>query len=374
MMIADPMRCCICRFSNAVAKTFVTPSPRFDEDGFIDALIDIIDEEQIDWLIPTFEEILFISQNSIRLPDRCQVLSPPFSQLIQLHNKWLFYRKLETLDLPRPQTQLINSPQDLETLDFASAYALKACYSRASQEVYKVPTGGPYPEFSIEPDNPWVAQEWLEGKQYCSYSICHGGKVYAHLVYPVEFAIDGNSCITFEAIEHAEIRRWVEDFVDHEQLTGQFAFDFIQTPNGTIYAIECNPRSTSGLLLFHGNEMLDQALFNNLSTCIAPPPETSRQISIGMLLYGWRRNRGGKRLGAFLKKLISTPDVVYDRHDLMPCLFLPFVLIRLWVAALRHKIPLPSAYTFDLEWNGREGAACDLDVPLEEDELEEALE
>ena len=53
VFVADSLPHHLCSYSRSVFKNFLVPPPRFDPTGFIDALVDIIETEKIDLLIPT---------------------------------------------------------------------------------------------------------------------------------------------------------------------------------------------------------------------------------------------------------------------------------------------------------------------------------
>ena len=70
--IADTSSSHVCRFSNATEKCFVVPSPRFEPAKFIDTLVDIVEKNKIDFLLPICEEIFYISKSLDRFPAHVQ--------------------------------------------------------------------------------------------------------------------------------------------------------------------------------------------------------------------------------------------------------------------------------------------------------------
>ena len=252
-----------------------------------------------------------------------------------------------------PKTHLVKSTEELQQPNFTSPYALKACYSRASNHVKKVVPDNPLPDVKIEDSNPWIAQEWLEGDKFCTYSICHQGVVKALSIYPVHYAIEGNSCLTFESIHHQGVEEWIADYVRKINFTGQIAFDFIEHQGKQLYAIECNPRATSGLHLFSKNDQLDRAFFNTNPETLYPTLGKRKQIAIGMLMYGWKRSsHPSNGLWDFVKALLSIDDVILTKRDLKPFFSTPFVFISLFLESRRRKLPLPALFNHDNEWNG----------------------
>lgn len=353
VFIAETMKLHVCRFSNTVSKSFVIPSPRFYPEDFVQSLLKIVEEEKIDLVIPIYEEILYLSKAMDRFPKECQIFCPPFETLNILHNKWLFNSTQRSLGIDTPNTYLINSFEDLKKLDFSTPYALKASYSRASLNLQKISSSDTLPPIQIHPQNPWIAQEWLEGNKFCSYSICQQGTVVAHATYPVHYAIDGNSCITFEAIEQPAIFNWIQHFVSLLNFTGQIAFDFIELPNKKLYAIECNPRATSGIHLFTEHEGIDKAFLNRTKKLIQPKITTNKQIAVGMMLYGWKKSScPHNSITKFVKKLFSVRDVVFSFRDIKPFLLEPLVFVGIWLNSKKRKLSIPASFTFDYEWNG----------------------
>lgn len=348
--IAETSNHHVCRLSRAVENSFIVPSPRFEPEKFIDSLEEIVRREKIDFLLPICEEIFYISKSLDRFPPSCKVLCSPFDIMHTLHNKWRFMQLLKELNLNPPETYLISSREDLKTIPFKKPYILKPCYSRGSQKIRKVTPPEQPPILEIETFNPWVAQEWIEGKRYCTYGVCHDGALSAHSIYPVGFTVDGSSCVVFEAVEHQGILKWVKEFVQKINFTGQIAFDFIEDERG-LYAIECNPRATSGAHLFT-KENIDKALFHPQHETITPKPGTKRQLAIGMLIYGWRNLPKNRTFFDFLKNLLTVKDVVLRFNDLIAVAYVPLLFFHYMAESNRLGIRVPSTFTYDLEWNG----------------------
>lgn len=351
--VADTSSWHICRFSNKVDKTFVVPSPRFFPLEFIDTLSSILQREGIDLLIPTCEEILTIAKYRYRFPKVCELFCSDFETIRTLHNKWLFIKKTESFGIPSPKTVLIENQSQIASLDFQKPWALKPCYSRASVRTQKITSPEAGEHLSFESFNPYIAQEWLEGKKFCSYSICRQGIVLAHATYPVEYAIDDCSCVSFRSIHHHGVLEWIQKFVKQSNFTGQIAFDFIETKDN-LYAIECNPRATHGLLLFQNEDLLAKAFFEKDIPPILAKENSKKQIGMGMMMYGWKSEKAKSNRKEFIKYFFTTRDVVFHLKDLMPFFTMPLLSIRYLLLSWKLKISVPAAFTYDLDWNGEE--------------------
>jgi len=353
--VVDSIDYQVSRFSNAVYKNFKVPSPRFDPEQYLDSLIHIVEQENIDLLIPIFEEITFLCMGMDHFPKSCKIFAPPFELYHTLQNKWLFQCKLEELGIAHPKTHLVKDKEELSTIGFKTPFALKPSYSRASQKIIKAYPNRPLPDLEIDAHNPWVAQEWIEGNRFCTYSVCHQGEIYAHGTYPVGYAIDGNSCLLFESIHYPPIYDWVANLIREIKFTGQIAFDLIESEDKILYAIECNPRATSGLLLFGPEDRLDQALFAYNDPPILAKPGARKQIATGMILYGWRKSAlQNNRFGNFLKNLFSTKDVIFSPTDLMPFLCQPLIFTGICMCSRKYGVSIPCAFTYDHDWNGED--------------------
>lgn len=351
VIASDTSRTHVSKFSNSVDKFLRFPSPRFKTEEFIQSILTIIEEEKIDWVIPIWEEVMYLSLFLNRIPEHVKVFCSPFQTVHMLHHKWLFIDKLRSMNILYPETFLLRSQEELEQLNYHKTYMLKACYSRGSRKILKLEPGETVPCLDISQENPWIAQEYIHGKKFCSYSVCHEGKVKAHTVYPVIHTMDGSSCLAFESIDHPAVFKWIDHFVGRLGLTGHAAFDFIETPEGDLYSIECNPRATSGVHLFQMNERLASAYLNEVDECIFARLGNTQQILAGMAIFGWKDALKDKLLLKFMRKMFTTKDVVFSRRDPRPFIFEPFVLASYAWKSKRQGVSIPVFYTYDLDWD-----------------------
>jgi glutathione synthase/RimK-type ligase-like ATP-grasp enzyme len=207
------------------------------------------------------------------------MFTPPFPVLISLHNKWEFSQLVEQIGLDVPPTVLCKSRDDFLRLDLSNnkEYALKPVFGRALSGMYHHKPGKELPDLPVSEDIQYIAQEWIYGTQLCSYCVSRNGEIKASSVYPVIDTIDGSSCVYFQSIEHPKIKNFMETFARTYNITGQMAFDFIETPE-KLYVIECNPRATSGIHLFKHTSYLSDALTNPLAERHDAPIGNSRQV------------------------------------------------------------------------------------------------
>lgn len=358
VFIAESLKHHLCSYSKAVTKNFLVPPPRQNPQAYISALIDIIKQENIGLLIPTCEEIFYIAAGLNELSLFCQVLTEPLEKLNILHNKYEFICLVEKIGLLTPKTWLIKTPQDLQQVLNSSTLqkiVLKPVYSRFASHVQIITKSvEKITHLDIHTNRPWVAQEFISGKHYCSYTMAHQGQIKAMAVYPTIFTAGKGSCVYFSAVEHPKICQWVTTFVKSIQFTGQIAFDFIETSTGDLYPLECNPRAISAIHLFQKSDQLEQAFFNITDKIIQPKSQQSSMIAMAMIIYSLLPAILSNQLADWLKKFINSRDVIFRLSDPLPSLHIWIILLQFLQMSLQKGISLQQASTQDIEWDGEE--------------------
>lgn len=358
VIVAESAPLHLCRYSRCVARNYTVPRPNEEPAAYIDALIALVRKENIDLLIPTCEEIFFVAQGLERLRRYCRVCVAPLAQLERLHSKWDFIQRAMHHGLTVPETQLLTSHDDLRQFlaDNQRPFVLKPVYSRFATKVIVINHARQCTErfasLVISQEYPWVAQELLVGRAFCTYSIVEAGQLLAHAVYPVGYSAGRGTCIYFEPVEHPGIDAWVTRFLQKEQFSGQIAFDLIVTLTDTVYPLECNPRATSGIHLFHQLASAFLPEQDDPQRVLKPDPTARAMIAIAMLLYGPLALHSGAQCVDWLRKLLGTRDVIFAANDIKPFLSQPLLLWYNWRESRKHRISIQEFSTLDIEWNG----------------------
>ncbi|WP_050900530.1 hypothetical protein [Paenibacillus elgii] len=376
---AESVRHHLCRVSKAVTRSHAVPGPAREPERFVAALEEIVRREGIAWLIPTCEEIFYVSAGLERLNRICRVVAPPLEQLRRLHSKWEFICRAQELGLSVPHTERVSKPQEWARFVartasnpeevFRDSYVVKPEFSRFASKVRIVkPCGGEAAtertrttgetliEVRLEAESyPWVVQQFIPGRTLCTYSIAYEGRLAAHAAYAASYAVRGGASVYFEPLYHPGLLEWVRRFVQMERFTGQIAFDFIETERGELYAIECNPRTTSGIHLFQPEDGLVLALLQPEAlgeSVIEPQPQTKGMLGLPMLACGLTGSRSWRAFAAWLSKYAAARDVVFRWSDPQPFAEQLFLLLELRRTAAARKQTLMEASTGDIEWNG----------------------
>lgn len=348
-----------CRFSRAVERSFPVAPPRQQPERFIQDLLAIIRSERIELLIPTCEEIFYVARARDVLAEHCRVLTEPLELLGRLHDKYRFIQTVQAFGLPVPQTMLCRCAAEVgEALRIISpagqAAVLKPAFSRFGARVAIVTDGrNPLGESEISAVAPWLVQEHLAGKEFATYSLAHEGKLLAHTAYAGSFRAGIGASIAFAHQPAPAIEQWVKTVVERLGFSGQIAFDLIETADGTLYPLECNPRATSGIHLLATEPAFADCFFQPSPATIYPQ-RTQAMLSAAMWLYGLPAARRQKRLGEWLRTMRTSQDVLFRREDPLPVLAQGLTLLAFWQRSVRHKASLLAVTTQDIEWNGDE--------------------
>ncbi len=332
VLMADSLHFTIARWSNAVDKYYILPSPRFKKQDFVNALQKIILTEKVTHLIPTCEEAFYISMFKNQFP--CKVWTCDFTLMNQLHNKLTFYQTTSNY-LQVPDTVLV---RDFEDWENSENYVFKRVYSRfASSTIIQKKVF--QKDFLGEKASQWIAQKFVKGKEICVYSVWDAGKMKAFSCYHPLFRAGKGAGIFFEPVQHLKIQQIVQNFGEAIQYSGQLSFDVIV--NGEmIFFIECNPRGTSGGHLIH--QFLADAFLNPKP--IFQPDNTDYAIKYLMWMM---------QLPSFLNpKVRKAKDVIIQKKDMLPFLLQPLSLLEIVFNKFSKKVSWLEATTYDIEWNG----------------------
>jgi hypothetical protein len=165
------------------------------------------------------------------------------------------------------------------------------------------------------------------------------------------------SATVFESIEEPASEEWVRRFVAATHFTGQIAFDLIETADGTLYPIECNPRITSGVHLFSKSDGLVECFLGTESGIVKPQSGVIRSVKLALfvrlvrLLFALRPKSEWLKTLAFI---IKSRDVVWDRKDPLPAIGQFLSLGEFLMQSVRLGISPNDIATHDIGYNGKD--------------------
>jgi predicted ATP-grasp superfamily ATP-dependent carboligase len=345
--------------SRYVEESLVTPRPRQEPLLFLHALREIVESRRIELLLPAFEEVFYIARHRDWFKD-VEIFAPSFETLATLHDKVRFMELARGVGLKVARTIVVTSRDDLAAAAREiGEFLARPAYSRGGLDLY-TNTGPLAGALSLEdcdpsPASPWLVQEFLHGVDCCSFSVVHHGRVAAHSTYVHPKSIDHAGGIVFESIESPETLAAASRIAEATGYHGQISFDFMTTDRG-VYAIECNPRPTAGVIVMPTRMFVDALLNAPRAAPAIAPRGRRRKISVALIrdmVLNW------KEIPSDMAELFSSAKDVYaEPGDLLPALYQ--LLSYAHVSAYRKHLgtgshkrsDLMAAYFFDTCWDG----------------------
>lgn len=352
VFVADSASCRITGWSRAVAATFALPPPRGAMPAFASALADIITRNRIDLVLPTCEEVFYLSRIRALLPSSCTVFAAPFEQLRELHSKWRFLAAARAAEVPVPESIRFTDLAQVRGWAMDRPIVLKPEYSRFGVYVRLYRDGLPERPDPLQPAGPWVAQRFESGREVCSYGIAVAGQLRVHVAYVPKYRLHCSSSYYFEPVAIPRLESHVERFVGVHRFTGQVSFDWIEREDGDCVALECNPRAISGLHLFDLTHAIPAAIVGGLSTRLSlesPPP---RMLAPIMLTAGLSAALGRGTVSEWQRDWLRARDVLSIPGDRRPMPGALRDLAAMARLALRDRSSLRAVSTRDIEWDG----------------------
>ena len=340
--------------SRYLAAHFVTASPSGHPEGFAADIERIADENEIDVVLPMFEEVFYLAAQHDRLSKVTRLYAPPFRTLAQVHDKGTFQELCDRLDIRTPQTVLAHSQEELtDAIERFPKYFARAAFSRGGVGLLTNtgPLAGHLKPEDCEPTeaNPWLVQEFVDGPMHCTYSTLHGGQVASHMSYRAPRQWEHSTGIQFVSVDPSDTLPTVEQLGSDLEWDGQMSLDFIETDDGLVM-IECNPRPTDGVLLMTP-ESLERGLLEPEEEVLLIPPGREEQLDFAVFAQ------------IFREPLREAPKSIHDLaevhgtdrgwRDAMPKLYSFLALCRFEKLSLRERKQLFVAMSDGITWDGQ---------------------
>ncbi|KAI1134488.1 hypothetical protein F5Y05DRAFT_398041 [Hypoxylon sp. FL0543] len=360
---------CSGRYSRSLAAFYRLPKPSASKDAgaYANALVDIVKAENVEiWVSCSGVASAIEDAHAKELIEQhtpCKCIQFDVRTTSLLHEKGSFMEECGKLGLPVPETHEVRSERDVLRLLSTSAastpgrrFILKPVrmddIHRGNMTLLPLPTKAETKQhvskLPISDSNPWILQQFIPGREeYCTHALVIRGEVKCFAACPSTEMLMHYKPLPPSSPLWKAMLAFTTEFVRRsprpETMTGHLSFDFMATegivnPNGfekNIYAIECNPRAHTAVVLFaqRGREM-DAMVDAYLSALDINPKETDKSFIGGM-----RLSEGTE--GALITSSANTKPRYWMGHDL-PSLFLQFAL--LWCRGLTN----PSHFLFTI--------------------------
>ncbi|MEM9386397.1 MAG: ATP-grasp domain-containing protein [Pseudomonadota bacterium] len=338
----------ICRLSRAVARTYRVMAPNRDRRRYQDELLDIIEQEQVNLVLPISEEAMYVMSIAPRLPLGVRVFSPDAATLMSLHDKLSFACKAASCGLDVPDTYRLHDPR-AERLARTGPFVVKPTHSCSGIGMQILEQGAELPQPTRPGEH--VAQRFIAGDHVSTFSVAHKGEIRSTVIYRGK-VITRTSAVCFERIvELPCVTDWVERFVREARYSGFISFDFI-VDRGRAWAIECNPRLTSGVHFLRADYVAAQVLRPGEDLPAAFSDQDLQQQFYTTLSKTCTSVLSPRRFRSNLSHLLRARDVMWSASDPLPFLLSIPACYEVLVQTLFRGRTFGEAVTDDIAWFG----------------------
>jgi predicted ATP-grasp superfamily ATP-dependent carboligase len=319
------------RFSRCVDRFYIVPDP--GDAGYAEALLDIVQREGVDVFVPVSSPAasLHDAEAKALLLAHCEVIHVGADMLRLLDDKYEFATTAASLGLRVPDTHRITDPTEVAEFDFGRVdragriYILKSIAYDPIRRLDLTPlprrTAAETEAFArslpISTENPWILQEFVVGQEYCTHGTVRNGNLQLYCCCE-----SSAFQINYEMVHKPEIEAWVRTFVNGLGLTGQVSLDFIEANDGTLYAIECNPRTHSAITMFYDQPNVAAGYLadlkdtnNGVATVI---PTQACKPTYWLYHELWRMVTHPSTAAERVQVVWRGKDAIFDRHDPLP--------------------------------------------------------
>lgn len=296
------------------------PRARGNLEDYADAVEAAVVEFGCDLIVPTCEEVFYLAAARDLLGRALPLFAPDFAALAAVaHHKGVFAAEAGRLAGGPPRTEVVKSAAELRALGYSADRVLKPAWSRFAARTLVRPT--PEQTALVLPlaTDPWVVQDYLPGEEMCGFGVAAGGVLLAFAAYRPLYRAGNGAGIAFEPVEDSAARRFAADYAQLTGWTGQVSFDFRRDGTGALHAIECNPRTVSGVHFFGQGDGLVEAMLAGRPS--APSQTRAMTAPLAMLWYGLPEALRRRAVGQWWLDLKDMADIFAfpaDRGFLVP--------------------------------------------------------
>ena len=335
VVVAEPFGWTLVGASRAVAASHKVRAPVAGHAAYLADLERVVAAEGVSLVVPVSEETMHVAHLH-----GVPVFTMPAAEVLRAHHKLGFCEWARELGLDVPDSALLGTT-GAAALAARADFVTKPVHSCSGRGVRFWEAGAAPPD----EHEPTVLQARMRGEIISSCGIAREGRVVGNALYRgTQFS--GSVAIAFERIEHAAAEAWVAAFVAGTGWTGFVSFDFIVDGAGRPWAIECNPRATSGLHFFEMTDIAPAILEGR-------PPRFRAQRQLQQFYSCVTELRPGRR-GYFgrLRQLAALPDACWAWRDPWPSISMIGTSWPIIREAGRRGTTFGEVATLDVGWNG----------------------
>jgi len=310
------------------------PNEQAGSDPYKSGLLNIIRKEKVDlWVSCSGVASAVEDGEAKEIVERgttCKAIQFDVPTTEQLHEKHSFINRTAELNLTVPETHVVTDRDAIQRILAAAQgkkFILKSVgmddSSRADMTLLPRPsaveTAKHLARIRVSQKNPWIVQQYIQGREYCTHALVIHGVVKAFVACPsLELLMHYEALPANSPLSRAMLAfTTTYAAAGGANFTGHLSFDFLvedaaarlQDPSKiTLYPIECNPRAHTAVCLFTGTPGLVPAYLSLLT----PPTYAD----------------AAKPSGSDIVTPVRPNDKYYwIGHDLVCCVILPMLSV-----------------------------------------------
>ena len=344
VVIAEPFAWHLCRLSNSVDACYTLPAPTTDPLGYRESLLDVIEHERVDVVVPVSEEALHVLDTQPHAPAQVRFYSPPRETIMSLHDKLSFARDARNAGFDVPETLSAEDPRASE-MAANTDVIVKPTHGCSGVGVRRVRAGD-----TLRGGPGDIVQRFVEGRAISTFSVAHQGHVRITAMYEPTL-LSGSVAVCFRRVDDlSAVQDWVQRFIAARQLSGFVSFDFIVDADGRAWAIECNPRMTSGAHFLRSEDLGRAVLDPSIDTPIRLRERTHFQQFYPALTETYKKVFRTREFFRRTRIMLSARDVVFSARDLKPFFLMTPASWPILRRTLFEGVGFGEAATRDIIW------------------------
>ncbi|KAF2015884.1 hypothetical protein BU24DRAFT_441362 [Aaosphaeria arxii CBS 175.79] len=301
------------RFSKSIEKFYRLDVPDGDDtDPYVDSLLSVIHRENVDLWISCSSVVAAVEDGEVvRLAEK--EMGPSFKavqfredSVEMLHAKDAFIDYLKSLDLPVPESHRCTSAAQVQGI-LAEAnqeqygvirrcekkrfilkpigmddLARNSMMTQLPLESYQATTKH-LASLSVSKENPYILQQFIKGKEYCTHALVVRGRVKLFVACPSSELLMHYSALSPASKLSRAMLLFTERVAKDggEDFTGHLSFDFLIDGEGDefrLWPIECNPRAHTAVVLFENASEMAASYLSVFDRSIEPKTANSNPV------------------------------------------------------------------------------------------------
>ncbi|EXJ93450.1 hypothetical protein A1O1_01842 [Capronia coronata CBS 617.96] len=334
---------------------------------YIQSLLDIIAQEKVDlWIscsgvASAVEDGMAKEVVEARTP--CKAIQFDVKSTQTLHEKHSFIEYTKSMGLTVPDTHEVTSRAAVEDIlrdaPGGRKYILKTIgvddSVRGDMTLLSKDSASETSKYiarlRISFESPWILQQFIKGREYCTHSLVIGGRVKAFVACPSAELLMHYEALPSDSPLSKAMLQFTTEFAAKggPGFTGHLSFDFMVVDDGdldldggsiALYPIECNPRAHTAVALFNGSmKMVDgylsvlqanTSLKEDVSEVITPVQKDSYYWvghdlvtllllpTLSFLTFDKSLSDLVRDYAAFVSHLLTWRDGTYETWDPLP--------------------------------------------------------